>query len=142
MDEQILIERAVSVRENAYAPYSNFRVGAALIAASGNVYWGCNVENASYGLTVCAERSAVFAAAAANERSIVGIAVASSNGCLPCGACLQVLAEFARDLPIWLVNVEAGNTIRQTTLRELLPAAFALEKARSTSEGSSKTSFE
>ncbi len=114
-----LADAAQHLRLSAHAPYSHVTVGAALRGASGRVYLGCNVENASFGLTVCAERNAVFAAVAAGEREFSALAVASEKGLTPCGACRQVLAEFAADLPITLVD-GAGRT-RATSLAALLP---------------------
>jgi cytidine deaminase len=119
-----LIEAALASRQQAYARYSHFAVGAALLAADGRVFAACNVENASYGLTICAERAAVFAAVAAGQREFQALAVASAGGVTPCGACRQVLAEFAPDLPILLVDVDRPGEIVEANLRELLPAAF------------------
>lgn len=115
---------AREARRLAYAPYSRFRVGAA-VRAAGRVHPGCNVENASYGLTVCAERSAVVAAVAAGARRLEAIAVASGTAppTPPCGMCLQTLAEFAGpDLPVLLLGARGTRT--ETTLGELLPRAF------------------
>ena len=120
-----LIAAAVAVRANAHAPYSRYHVGAAVRGASGRVYAGANVENASYGLALCAERSAVAAAVAAGEKSIRAVAVvtATSPAAAPCGMCRQVLAEFGDDaLPIALTN-DAGER-QDTTLGALLPHAF------------------
>jgi len=114
-------------RRKAYAPYSKFRVGAALRAGSGKVFTGCNVENASYGLTICAERNAVFQAVAAGERKFTAIAIAGNSKIplRPCGACLQVLAEFAPNIRIVLAN---GGTREELTLRDLLPHRFQLRR--------------
>lgn len=111
---------------NAYVPYSGFPVGAALRGASGAVYAGANVENASFGLTRCAEQSAVQAMATAGERAFTELVVVSSahEPATPCGACRQVLFEFAPQARVYLVN-EAG-TVRETTVDELLPAGFRL----------------
>jgi cytidine deaminase len=123
MDE--LIEAARAVRGHAHAPYSRYQVGAAVRGASGTIYAGANVENASYGLALCAERSAVAAAVAAGETRLAAAAVmtATSPPAAPCGMCRQVLAEFAGDeLPIALVN--DGGERSDTTLGALLPHAF------------------
>lgn len=118
-----LATRALEARRWAYAPYSRYRVGAALLATSGKTYDGCNVENAAYPVTICAERVAVFKAISEGEREFIAIAVATENGGAPCGSCRQVLAEFAPDLIVFLVNGR-GKVTKQTTLRELLPDAF------------------
>lgn len=118
-----LTAAALAAREHAYAPYSRFRVGAALLAADGTIYAGCNVENASYGLTICAERNAVAHAVASGARDFTAIVVATENGVTPCGACRQVLAEFNPQLTVILVD-EAGHR-RVYSLADLLPAAFA-----------------
>jgi cytidine deaminase len=120
-----LIEAATRVRAHAHAPYSRYQVGAAVRGGSGRIYAGANVENASYGLSLCAERSAVAAAVAAGETRIVAAAVVTSTSppAAPCGACRQVLAEFADDaLPLALAN-DAGERA-DTTLGALLPHAF------------------
>ncbi len=118
-----LVTAARTAREQAYAPYSRFAVGAALRTKSGRVFCGCNVENISFGLTICAERNAVFAAVAAGEREFDAIAVVadSKQPVTPCGACRQVLAEFGLDLEVCSANLE-GETFT-STLRELLPRA-------------------
>jgi cytidine deaminase len=126
MDRQTmgrLVDAASSVRMNAYAPYSGFKVGAALLSKSGEVFVGCNVENASYGLSVCAERNAVAAAIAAGEGDFVALAVVteSSPPATPCGACRQVLAEFG-ELEIVLAN-PAGER-RTASIGELLKEPF------------------
>ncbi|NMA63457.1 MAG: cytidine deaminase [Syntrophomonadaceae bacterium] len=128
MNEAGLIEYARAVRNHAYAPYSGFKVGAAILGRSGRVYTGCNVENASYGLTICAERAAAARAISDGEREFVCLAlVGSGEGfTYPCGACLQVLAEFAPRLNIITVN-KAGQT-RKNLLEELLPQVFALNR--------------
>lgn len=127
MDELALITAAKSARENAYAPYSKFKVGAAVLCANGKIYSGCNVENASYGLSVCAERTAVFGAVCSGEREIVAVAIAvSGDTAFPCGACRQVLTEFAPsggDMRVYLVSDQG---VEEYTLRELLPHAFTL----------------
>jgi len=118
-----LIAAAMAVRERAYAPYSNFRVGAALLAADGSVFTGCNVENISYGLTICAERGAILAAVAAGQTTFEAIAIVaeSVNPVSPCGACRQVMAEFTPGLQVVCANLKGG--IFRATLEELLPRA-------------------
>lgn len=121
---QNLIAAARAIRPRAYAPYSNFWVGAAVLAANGQIYTGVNIENASYGLTVCAERNAIGQMVGAGQQQITAVAVATSNGVTPCGACRQVLREFASaDIPVWLIS-EAPYTVRQTSLHQLLPDSF------------------
>jgi len=116
-----LVSAARQVRENAYAPYSRFQVGAALRTASGRIFCGCNVENLSYGLTVCAERAAVFAAVAAGETKFEAIAIVADSGTpvTPCGACRQVMAEFSSDLKVCSANLQDQRY--ETTIAELLP---------------------
>jgi cytidine deaminase len=121
---EAVVQAAIDVRQRAYAKYSQFLVGAAVLASDGTIYTGCNVENCSYGLTICAERAAVFNAVAAGQRQFQLLAVATTGGGTPCGACRQVLAEFARDLPILLVDVNQPAAIVEVNLRELLPQAF------------------
>lgn len=123
----LLIDSALKVRQNAHAPYSHFAVGAALLAADGAVYTGVNVENASYGLTICAERAAVVAAVAAGQTQFAALAIASAGGQPPCGACRQVLAEFCNDLPIILVDVSQDGRRLETSLTTLLPDRFPRE---------------
>lgn len=122
MTPEQLVAAALAARARAYAPYSHFQVGAALLLDDGSVVAGCNVENASYGLTTCAERTAVFTAVASGARSFRALAVATGPGASPCGACRQVLREFAPDLPIYIADA-AGN-YRSTSLAALLPDAF------------------
>lgn len=117
-----LIAAAAAARESAYVPYSGFAVGAALLASNGTVYTGCNVENASYGLTVCAERNAVFHAVVSGARDFLAVAVVTANGGAPCGACRQVLSEFSPTMTV-ITSDMAGNR-RVYTLSELLPDAF------------------
>ena len=118
-----LVQAAMSVRERAYAPYSNYKVGAALLTASGRIYKGANVENAAYPETICAERVSVFKAISEGEREFIAIAVVTGNGGFPCGACRQVLAEFGLDTLVIIAD-EQGNSVQETTVRELLPGAF------------------
>ncbi len=121
-----LLEAALRVRDRAYAPYSGYRVGAALLVADGTVFVGCNVENASLGLTVCAERSAVSAAVAAGHREFRRLAISVEGGdpAAPCGACRQVLGEFSPGLPI---VSESDGVCREWSLDALLPERFYLE---------------
>ncbi len=123
--EEELLRAAHAAAERAYAPYSRLRVGAALLAQGGGIHAGCNVENASLGLTQCAERAAVTSAIAAGARRFEALAIACSGGrpILPCGACRQVLREFADDL--WIVSEANGGPRARSTLSELLPRAFA-----------------
>ena len=128
MTDQELMERAVEARKNSYSPYSGFKVGAALLGKSGKVYAGCNVENAAYTPTNCAERTAVFKAVSEGEKEFSAIAIVGGKGeelspfCAPCGICRQVLAEFCdEDFKILLGTPEA---FRAYTLRELLPFSF------------------
>lgn len=120
-----LIEAACTVRQGAYAPYSNYQVGAALLTAKGDIITGINIENASYGLSICAERTAVFKMVSGGQKNIEAIAVCTENGGSPCGACRQVLVEFAGDMPVYLSDA-AGN-VRDTTLYALLPDHFGPE---------------
>ena len=128
MDHQKLFEAALAARDRAYAPYSGFFVGAAVLCESGKVYTGCNVENASFGATVCAERAAVCAAVSAGERRIVAVAVAGGRGgesagvCTPCGICRQTLAEFCEEGTPIVILGEDGPCVR--TLGELLALSF------------------
>lgn len=123
MNMDTLLAQARQARENAYAPYSKFAVGAALQTKGGKVFCGCNVENLSFGLTCCAERNAVFAAVSAGEREFVAIAVVADSiqPVTPCGACRQVLAEFGLDLEVCSGNLQ-GETYT-ASIRELLPRA-------------------
>jgi len=125
MDDQTLLDAAIDVRKAAYCPYSKFPVGAALLATSGNVYTGVNVENAVNGLSICAERVALLKAISEGEREFLKIAVVCDAGyCRPCGACRQVLFEHAPDLAILMGNPD--GQFKQTTIRELLPEPFTL----------------
>ena len=126
MDPSDLLKIAADARDTAYAPYSQFRVGAALLAENGEVFTGCNVENASYGLTLCAERTAVVGAVAAGVQTFSAIAISVSGGAFPCGACRQVLNEFNPTLKVYLGD-ETGRLIVETTLDTLLPNAFGPE---------------
>ncbi|MCL4507349.1 MAG: cytidine deaminase [Chloroflexi bacterium] len=119
-----MIEIAANTRANAYAPYSGYSVGAALLTAGGVVYSGCNVENASIGLTICAERSAVVKAVSAGERDFDAIAVVTADGGTPCGACRQFLSEFGVHITVILADQHGHYSI--TTVGDLLPDAFKL----------------
>ncbi len=128
-----LLDAARGVREHAYAPASGFRVGAAVLAVDGTIHVGCNVENASYGLTVCAERHAVAAAVAAGVRQLVAVAVVTDSEppAMPCGACRQVLAEFGAAMVVVVGGVLRGAAARLvTTLPELLPRPFTFGSLR------------
>ena len=118
-----LAAAALDARQWAYVPYSNYRVGAALLTASGRIYDGVNVENAAYPSSICAERVAVFKAVSAGEREFTALAVATDNGGTPCGACRQVLAEFGTDTIVYLFDGE-GNLTLETTVAGLLPHNF------------------
>jgi cytidine deaminase len=118
-----LIRRAIDVRDQAYAPHSHFYVGAALLMHDGDIVVGCNVENASYSLSLCAERVAASAAVAAGHRAWRAIAIASVGGVTPCGACRQFLTEFGSDVTVILVDVIDGSR-RTRSLSQLLPDAF------------------
>lgn len=121
-----LIAAAARARKQAVAPYSKFQVGAALITRDGRVIAGANVESASYGLTCCAERVALFKALTEGENDFVGVAVVARapGGPMPCGACRQLLAEYAPEARLWVADSRALKKVREFTVRELLPAAF------------------
>lgn len=124
-DYRVLIQTAMEARENAHAPFSKFKVGAALRAKSGKIYGGCNVENASYGLTCCAERIAIFKAISEGERAgFDAIAVVTDTDILtpPCGACRQLIWEFCGDVPVVMANLK--GKIEQERSGDLLPRPF------------------
>jgi cytidine deaminase len=123
-EKDLLIEAAKQARENAHAPYSNFRVGAALRSTSGRIFGGCNVENATYGLTICAERVAIFKAISEGERGFSAIAVVTDTDAPtpPCGACRQLIWEFCGDIPVSMANLDGKIEVMQ--MRELFPRAF------------------
>jgi cytidine deaminase len=125
---QVLIELADNARKNSHAPYSNYRVGAALLAKSGNVYCGVNVENASYGLSICGERTAYVKAISEGDREFDAIAVVTENGGSPCGACRQFMSEFGLDTIVILADKKHHHKI--TTVGDLLPDAFTSEKLK------------
>jgi len=121
-----LVRAAAKARLRAVAPYSKFKVGAALLTRSGGIITGANVESASYGLTCCAERVALFKALTAGERDFVAVAVVARTpgGPMPCGACRQLLAEYASQAKVWVADTHALHALRAFSMRELLPAAF------------------
>ena len=123
-DQDLLITAAKQARENAHAPYSNFRVGAALRSTSGRIFSGCNVENATYGLTICAERVAIFKAISEGERGFSAIAVVTDTDALtpPCGACRQLIWEFCGDIPVTMANL--GGKRETLQMKELFPKPF------------------
>ena len=120
---QQLTETSLAARRWAYAPYSEYAVGAALLTSSGVIYDGVNIENAAYPTSMCAERVAVFKAVSEGETNFIAIAVATSNGGTPCGACRQVLSEFGLETKVLIVNGD-GIIEQETTVAELLPGAF------------------
>ena len=122
-DKQSLIDLANETRVRAYAPYSKYRVGAALRTRNGRVYTGVNVENAAYPVSICAERTAVFKAVSEGEREFEVVAVVTDNGGSPCGSCRQVMAEFGLDTVV-LIADGSGNLVSETTVGALLPNAF------------------
>ncbi len=129
MSEGELMEAAIAARKNAYAPYSSYLVGAALITEDGSLYTGCNVENASYGATCCAERTAVFKAVSEGKRSIKMIAIAGGSGdklnlAHPCGICRQVLREFCDPKNLKVIVGTSASSYQAYTLEELLPESF------------------
>lgn len=127
MSPEELMQAARDAAKFAYAPYSNFTVGAAVLTQQGRLYCACNVENSSYGLTSCAERNAIFKAISEGDREIVAIALAAPTRVTPCGACRQVLQEFASgELKVYMTTIEETQFVA-TTLAQLLPDAFHLE---------------
>ena len=135
-DRQELIRLALEAQKNAYAPYSGFWVGAAVLAESGKIYTGANVENASYPAGMCAERNAVFHAAACGERRILAVAIAGGPGgenggyCPPCGICRQVMREFCDPKEMRVITAASTEDFREQTLEELLPDSFGPEYLR------------
>jgi len=123
-----LVQEAKAVRERAHAPYSRYQVGAAILTKRGSIYVGCNVENASFGATICAERGAIMQMVAAGETDPIACAVVTRDGGSPCGICRQVLSEFAVDMPIVLVDLASseGESGKVVQLADLLPLAFRL----------------
>ena len=128
IDLESLLQIAKAATVNAYAPYSGYQVGSAVLCADGSIFTGCNVENASYSLTICAERSAIFNAVNAGQQSFLALAIYadSTRNFPPCGACRQVISEFAPAIPVIFGNQNGSTT---TTMAELLPGAFSLNDA-------------
>ena len=126
INKSALIRAAAQARKRAVAPYSKFLVGAALLTKSGQIVTGANVESASYGLTCCAERVALFTALTSGRRNFVAVAVVTRvpGGAMPCGACRQLLAEYAPDATVFVADSLALGQIREFSVRDLLPAAF------------------
>ncbi len=127
MDYQILMEKAKFAATNSYSPYSHFPVGACVLGNSGNYYYGCNFENSSFGLTICAERNAIGNAIANGEKEILAVAIYSPKmqDCLPCGACRQVISEFSSNEGIDIITEVDGN-LKTRNFNELLPGRFKL----------------
>ena len=125
MNWESLIDSAVAARKCAYAPYSEYRVGAAVLGMDGKIYSGCNVENASYGLTICAERNAIFSMVSAGCTKLNACVVVTEDGKPPCGACLQVMSEFVRDSEdVRVLTVDANDNRVERLFSKLLPSAF------------------
>lgn len=130
VDEKIhreLITRALSIRQKAYAPYSKYHVGAALLTTSGKIYEGINIENSAFPVTVCAERVAVFKAVSEGERSFQAIVVATQDGGSPCGSCRQVMFEFAPQMQVLTVD-EQGKVVLDVKVKDLLPYGFSMQE--------------
>lgn len=127
INERELIQAALEGSKNAYIPYSSYRVGAALLTESGEVFTGCNVENAGYSPTICAERTALVKAVSEGHRSFAAVAVVTRNGGSPCGVCRQALFEFSPGMTVLLADLD-GNLHLTTTLAELLPHGFSPSK--------------
>lgn len=128
-----LTAAAQAARARAYVPYSRYRVGAAVLCSDGQVFTGCNIENAVYPLTCCAERVAIFNAVSSGRRSFRALAVATSNGGSPCGSCRQVMREFGPEMPVYIAD-EFG-LVRMTSVAELLPDSFGAEHLPAVAEG-------
>jgi len=133
VSKQRLVAAAMKARLRAVAPYSKFRVGAALLARSGRIYHGANVESASYGLTCCAERIALFAALMEGERDFRALAIVApmAGGAMPCGACRQLLAEYAGEAVVFIADSRRPKVIRGFDVKELLPGAFRMLPGKS-----------
>src|SRR5208282_5555116 len=128
IDKNELVRAAARARERAVAPYSKFKVGAALLTKDGEIISGANVESASYGLTCCAERVALFNALTGGKKDFIAVAVVARapGGPMPCGACRQLLAEYAPAAKVWVADSRAPGRIREFTVRKLLPSAFVI----------------
>ncbi len=128
IEKKQLVRAAAKARERAVAPYSKFKVGAALLTRNGEIVGGANVESASYGLTCCAERVALFKALTDGKKNFIAVAVVARapGGPMPCGACRQLLAEYASGAKVWVADSRDLDKIREFTVRELLPAAFVI----------------
>ena len=128
VDKKRLVRAAVRARERAVAPYSKFKVGAALLTQNGEIISGANVESASYGLTCCAERVALFKALTDGKNDFIAVAVVARapGGPMPCGACRQLLAEYAPAAKVWVADSRAPGKVREFTVRKLLPTAFVI----------------
>ena len=125
-----LVSSARAAREHAYAPYSHYAVGAAVLAKSGKVYAGCNVENAAYPTSLCAERVAIFKAVSEGERELIALVVVTSNAGSPCGACRQVFSEFADDDAVIVLVAARGNRRKEFSMKQILPDRFGPEHLR------------
>ena len=124
IDIELLIHQARLARANAYAPYSNYPVGAAVLTASGEIFTGCNIENAAYPSGLCAERVAIFKAVSEGAREILAVAVVTKNGASPCGACRQVISEFAADDAVFMLASPRGKKYKRMTMKQILPERF------------------
>ena len=128
MNYEELMQKAIEVSKNSYSPYSKFAVGACLMTSDGSIYTGCNFENSSYGLSICAERNAIGSAIADGKQNIKAIAIYSPNqdNCVPCGACRQVMHEFCKDDNDLEIILKNGEDLKIYTLAQLLPESFSL----------------
>jgi cytidine deaminase len=134
VDPEELTAAARAARENAYAPYSDYRVGAALVDDQGRIFTGCNVENVSYPASICAERVAIGSMVAANGRRLVAIAVATDDGGTPCGVCLQTISEFASPEGAIIYVVDKAHRRREFSLGELFPHGFSSKEVKRTND--------
>ena len=129
-DLEELVEAAREARELAYAPYSHYAVGAAVLSKSGEIYCGCNIENAAYPTGLCAERVAIFKAVSEGERELVALAVVTSNAGSPCGACRQAFSEFAPDNAVIVLAPVRGKKRKKFTMKQILPDRFGPEQLK------------